>query len=319
MRATTLTASYLLDWAIGDPEALPHPVRVIGTAVSTGERFLRPRQSEPIAEFIGGAFLTGLVVAGSALAVSRLLRIIEQLSPRARVAAEVWLGASCLATRNLLDEAAAVVRALENSDLDLARSRLSRIVGRDTGALDAGEVARAVIETLAESLCDGVIAPLTYLALGGVSAAIAYKAVNTLDSMIGHKDEEYEWFGKAAARLDDAANFIPARIAAGLVCAATSLLEPANLRSSWASWRRDGMKHASPNAGQTESAMAGALRIRLGGVNIYTGERIEKPFLGAEFSAPDARHARKALHVTALASVLGFAAAWFLLSRRRNA
>lgn len=318
MRAATLTASYLLDWVIGDPEALPHPVRLIGAAVESGERVLRCRKADPRAEFIRGTLLTGAIVAGSALSVSKLLRAFERLNPWAAHAADIWLGASCLATRNLLDEASAVVRALENSDLDTARSRLSRIVGRDTAALNAGEIARAVIEALAESLCDGIIAPLMYLAFGGVPAAMAYKAVNTLDSMIGHRDTQYEWFGKVAARLDDVANFIPARIAAGLVCGAIALLEPANLRCAWMTWRNDGRKHASPNAGQTESAMAGALRVQLGGLNTYDGECIETPLLGVEFSPPNVRHAGRALHITALASMLGFAAACILLSRRRD-
>lgn len=318
MRVETLTASYLLDWVLGDPESFPHPVKFIGNAIATGERSLRRSGSGQAAEFIGGLVLTSGIVAGSAVAVSKLLDALHRLIPSGARAVEIWLGASCLATRNLLDEASSVLQALEKADLERARLRLSRIVGRDTAELDASEIARAVIETLAESLCDGVIAPLTYLAVGGVPMAMAYKAVNTLDSMIGHRDEDYEWFGKAAAGLDDAANFLPARFAALLVCGACAILEPANICSAWRTWRLDGLKHASPNAGQTESAMAGALRVQLGGVNTYEDTRVETPLLGAGFAGPNVRHVRKALRITAMASVLGFAVACIVLSGRRD-
>jgi len=318
MRVKTLTASYLLDWALGDPESFPHPVRLIGNAIEAGERILRRRGSGPFAEFIGGVILTCGIVAGSAVAVSKLLSALDRLNPSSARVAEIWLGASCLATRNLLDEANSVVQALEDADLERARMRLSRIVGRDTARLEANEVTRAVIETLAESLCDGVIAPLIYLAVGGVPIAMAYKAVNTLDSMIGHRDEDYEWFGKTAARLDDAANFLPARITALLVCGACAILEPGNTTSAWRTWRSDGLKHASPNAGQTESAMAGALRVQLGGVNTYDGESVETPLLGSGFPGPDVQHARKALSITALVSLLGFTVGYLVRSGRRH-
>jgi adenosylcobinamide-phosphate synthase len=318
MRVKTLTVSYLLDWILGDPEFLPHPVRLIGKTIAEGERTLRRPGTGSAAEFIGGLVLTGGIVIGSAVAISKLLSTLDRLSPSGARAVEIYLGASCVATRNLLDEAKCVVQALEDSDLERARLRLSRIVGRDTAGLDASGIARAVIETLAESLCDGVIAPLTYLVIGGVPMAMAYKAVNTLDSMIGHRDEDYEWFGKAAARLDDAANFLPARIAALLVCGVCTIFEPGNTCSAWRTWRLDGLKHASPNAGQTESAMAGALRVQLGGVNMYDGECIETALLGSGFPGPEVHHARKALRITALASVLGFAVGCLLLSGRRH-
>lgn len=318
MRVETLTASYLLDWVLGDPESFPHPVRFIGNAIAASDRVLRRPGSGQAAEFIGGLVLTSGIVAGSAVAVSKLLDALHRLSPSGAQTVEIWLGASCLATRNLLDEVSSVLQALEETDLERARLRLSRIVGRDTTELDAGEIARAAIETLAESLCDGVIAPLTYLAVGGVPMAMAYKAVNTLDSMIGHRDKDYEWFGKAAARLDDAANFLPARFAALLVCGVCAILEPGNMYSAWRTWRLDGLKHASPNAGQTESAMAGALRVQLGGVNTYEGARVETPLLGAGFAGPDVHHVRKALRITAMASVLGFAVVCIVLGGRRD-
>jgi len=319
MRLDTLTASYLLDWVIGDPEPLPHPVRLIGHAIQTGERALRRMGDGPESELISGALLTSFVVLGSAYAASRLLKTLKRINATFGRAAEIWLAASCLATRNLLDEAQIVVRALEHFDLDSARRQVARIVGRDTGALNRNEIARALIETLAESLSDGIIAPLFYLTLGGVPLAMAYKAINTLDSMIGHRDESYEWFGKAAARLDDAANFVPSRIAAVLVCGAGALLDLGSFEQSWTTWRLDAQKHASPNAGQPESAMAGVLRVQLGGINTYDGERVDSPLLGAGFPRPEPDDARKALRVMALTSILGFGLCCLALAWRRNA
>ncbi len=173
----------------------------------------------------------------------------------------------------------------------LARQRLARIVGRDTQTLSDTEVHRALIETLAESACDGIVSPLLYLAIGGVPLAMAYKAVNTLDSMIGHTDKRYLYFGKAAARLDDVANYLPARITAFAIMLAAGMDRQTSCASSLRIWSRDRGKHKSPNAGQPESAMAGALQVRLGGENTYQGERIAAPMLGAEFEPPRTHHA----------------------------
>jgi adenosylcobinamide-phosphate synthase len=219
----------------------------------------------------------------------------------------------------LLDEAAEVINALESGELDGARLRLARIVGRDTNNLDEEEICRAVVETLAESLSDGIVAPLFYLAIGGVPLAMAYKAVNTLDSMIGHKDERYLYFGRIAARADDAANYIPARISALLLCLVGGCLAQGDGPRGAKTWLRDGGKHDSPNAGQVEAAMAGTLGVRLGGTNFYGGETIECARLGGEFPLPNRSAARSACRAVVLASLLGFAGAlWFAL-RRKNA
>lgn len=319
MRASRLTASYVLDWLVGDPEFLPHPVRIIGRAIEIGERALRHPEATDTSQFIRGAVLTTALVGGSAYAASRSVRLLKDINSSAAKVVEIWLGVSCLATRNLLDEAGAVITALEQNNLQSARRLLSRIVGRDTGTLDSSEISRAVIETPAESLCDGIIAPLMYLTLGGVPLALAYKSANTLDSMIGHHTEQYEWFGKAAARLDDAANFVPARVAAALICGSCALLGVGDHRTAWNTWRQDRLRHASPNAGQTESAMAGALCVRLGGMNTYAGEPVETPPLGAGFLRPKIQDAKNALRITAVASVLGFGVGIFVLSRRRGA
>jgi len=230
----------------------------------------------------------------------------------------LYFALTTLATRSLLDEARAVRRLLLNSDLPAARRQVARIVGRDTHALDESEVTRAVIETLAESASDGVIAPMFYLAIGGAPAALAYKAVNTLDSMIGHRDGRYEYFGKFAARLDDAANFIPARLTALLFVLAAWALR-LDWRGAWRALRRDGAKHKSPNAGRPEAAMAGALGVQLGGTNYYDGEPHYGKRLGDAKRPLDDRALRYALRITSCASLLMFAiclSARFLLFRR---
>ncbi len=229
---------------------------------------------------------------------------------------ETLLAWTCLASRSLHDEASAVVAALEADDLVLSRRRLARIVGRDTQHLDAQEISRAVIETVAESCADGVIAPLFYMAIGGVPLAMAYKTINTLDSMIGHANERYFYFGKVAARLDDVANFLPSRLTALGITAAAAIVRGANSATALDTWLVDGMKHKSPNAGQPESAMSGALQVRLGGENFYNGEALAAPLIGERFSRPSAQQARRAIRMVATVSALGAVTA--LLLRRRD-
>src|SRR6266851_5630353 len=216
--------AYALDWLIGDPLWLPHPVRWMGRMIRGGERPLRRSAHTPRGEFVAGLLLTTVVVGVFSAGSWRLLLWLRGWNPTLAFAISVYLAASTLATRSLLDEARAVRRFLVNGDLLSARQQVGRIVGRDTHDLDEAEVTRAAIETLAESASDGIVAPMFYLAIGGAPAAMAYKAINTLDSMIGHRGEPYEFFGKCAARLDDVASFIPARVTALLfVCAAWTL------------------------------------------------------------------------------------------------
>jgi adenosylcobinamide-phosphate synthase len=212
---------------------------------------------------------------------------------------------TCLASRSLHDEVSSVVTALESNDLCLARQRLARIVGRDTQYLDAQEISRAVIETAAESCSDGVVAPLFYIAVGGAPLAMAYKTINTLDSMIGHADEQYLYFGKVAARLDDVANFLPARLTALGITAAASLFPDTGSALALDTWLSDGMKHKSPNAGQPESAMSGALQVRLGGENFYNGEPVAAPFIGERFPQPSVKNAKRAIRIITVVSVIG--------------
>ncbi len=303
-----LTLAYALDLAAGDPEWLPHPVRIIGIVISASERRLRSASDGRMGETFKGAVLAGAVVAGSWCATRVILGRSAKLDSRWSALVEAVLAWTTLATRSLLSEAGAVLAALDARDLDRARTLLSRIVGRDTANLEDEEIARAVIETVAESLCDGIVAPLTWLVVGGVPAAFAYKAANTLDSMIGHPEPPYRHFGHAAARLDDAANLLPARLTA-LFIVASAFLAGYDARSAWRVWRRDGSKHASPNAGQCEAAMAGALGIRLGGINQYDGKPIRNHLLGAEGRQAARTDAHGALRIAATVSALAFGAA----------
>jgi adenosylcobinamide-phosphate synthase len=306
---TRFAAAYALDLLAGDPEALPHPVRFIGAAITAGEGRLR-RPSSPGVEILRGGVLTASVVVATWVAARALIRV-------GGAPAEVLLGWTALATRNLLDESAAVLDALDAGDLPLARRRVSRVVGRDTDALDESEIARAVIETLAESLCDGIVAPLLYLAAGGAPLAPAFQAANTLDSMIGHREPPYLYFGRVAARLDDAAAFVPARVAA-LAIVAGAALTNRDARRAWSVWQRDGGLHPSPNAGQTEAAMAGALGVRLGGMNYYEGEPSPKQVLGSEGRAASTADARSAMRIVAVASLSVFAGLWLCLRLRER-
>jgi adenosylcobinamide-phosphate synthase len=284
----------------------------MGHSTQLAEPMLRwPRQT-PRQQVLAGAALTAGIVGGSYVATAKAIESAQRMG--CGTAVEVLLAWTCLASRNLIDESLAVIHSLDQPAL--ARQRLARIVGRDTQALTDTEVHRALIETLAESACDGIVSPLLYLAIGGVPLAMAYKAVNTLDSMIGHADERYLYFGKAAARLDDVANYLPARITAFAILLAAGVDRNTSSRSSLLTWYRDRGKHKSPNAGQPESAMAGALQVRLGGENTYQGERVATPLLGAEFEPPKAHHAMQALRLVTAVSFLSAAIA--ILLRRLN-
>jgi adenosylcobinamide-phosphate synthase len=313
---TVLGAAYLFDWIAGDPEWLPHPVRLIGKGVEEGERILRrPGQTPAVELAVGGILTFGLVAAaymGTATAIAQMRRRGRSLG----FVTETLLAWMCLASRSLHDEASAVVASLEAGDMVLARQRLARIVGRDTQHLDSHEINRAVIETLAESCSDGVIAPLFYMAVGGVPFAMAFKTINTLDSMIGHADKRYFYFGKVAARLDDVANFLPSRLTALGITATAAVVGGASSATALNTWLGDGMKHKSPNAGQPESAMSGALQVRLGGENFYKGEPVAAPFIGERFSRPTTQQANRAIRIVATVSALGAFTA--LLLRRRT-
>jgi len=306
MTTWRLALAYGLDLLAGDPEWLPHPVRWFGSLIRTGERWLRRTGRVERHELLSGAVLTATVMSAAWV-----------LGRPKNATVQVVLAYTTLATRSLLDEASAVILALESGDLNLARRRLGRIVGRDTAQLSESEISRAVIETLAESACDGIVAPLFCLSVGGLPAAMSYKAINTLDSMIGHPEPPYQHFGRVAARLDDAANFIPARLTAAAIIAAAKL-RGFNAQGALEIWHRDGDNHASPNAGQSEAAMAGALGVRLGGPSEYDGHPHFAPLLHPEGRTPSARDARAAMSIVGIVSGLAFGAALLVVAGRRR-
>jgi adenosylcobinamide-phosphate synthase len=274
----------MLDAVLGDPDWSFHPIRLIGRAIEKGECWLRRRLLSPKQEFVRGLGLVLVIVSMTYISAMLILHLVGALSWWLGQAVTILLGSLCLARRSLKEHASAVLAPLQAGNLELARSMLARIVSRETTDLAEAEVVRGTIESVAENSSDGVIAPLLYLTLGGVPLALAYKAVNTLDSMLGYRTERYEYFGKAAARLDDVVNFIPARLTALALVGAAWVGQrfdyPFAAHAAWRIVWRDGHKHASPNAGHPEAALAGALGVRLGGPSRYFGEVLEKPTLG---------------------------------------
>ena len=313
--ATQVLLAGALDLMIGDPRWLPHPVRFIGRAVTLYERFLRRIFTSPRGERIAGVLLVGAVVIPVyALAAwgTGLLGGLQGLGSLMGTAALVLLMATTIAARELVVSVKRVVRAIVAGDLETGRQSVSMIVGRDTRSLDGQGVLRAAIESLAENLSDGVVAPLFYLAIGGLPLALAYKAVNTLDSMVGYKNDRYLNFGWASAKLDDVANYVPARLTGVLIAVSVFLYSlvtqpgravPRSARS-FSVMVRDGRKHPSPNSGMPEAAMAGAVGARLGGPSTYGGVVSNKPFIGNELRTDMLFASRRALAVASITSGL---------------
>ena len=271
---------FALDLLLADPEGMPHPVVYMGRAITALEGVLRPRLPKtPGGELLGGAVLAAALPVGTFAAASGACRTAKRLHPAAGFALETLWCWQALALKGLAAESGKVQAELERGDLPAARKAVARIVGRDTEALPAEGVAKAAVETVAENFSDGVAAPLFYMLLGGAPLALAYKAVNTMDSMVGYKNDRYRHFGRAAAKLDDGANFIPSRLAA-LAWIGGAAIAGQDAGNAWRIWRRDRRNHASPNSAQTESACAGALGVRLGGPARYFGKLYEKPTIG---------------------------------------
>ena len=284
--ALLLPLTFVADALIGDPRRFPHPVRLIGHAVAGGEKLLRRGPSSPTRDFFLGACLTIIIVSGAYLLTFYLLGLMEKVCAWVGLPGSILLGSLCLARRSLKEHIIDILQPLMAEDLLQARTALARIVSRETTYLKETEIIRATVESAAENTSDGVIAPLFYLALGGVPLAVAYKAVNTLDSMIGYHTERHEYFGKAAARLDDVANYLPARFTALAFIGAARVRSLAgwggelDWRGALRVIRKDGRRHHSPNAGYPEAAVAGALGVQLGGMNRYFGTEVPKPTIG---------------------------------------
>jgi len=269
-------AAVLLDFLLGDPRWLPHPVVYMGKLITVLEKGLRRIVSN---EQAGGILLL-LITVGTSYGVAQgILTLAYAASPYAGFTVAVLLSYTCLAARSLHRESQQVADALLRGDMVAARRFLSHIVGRDTENLEEPEIWRGTVETVAENSSDGVIAPLVYLMLGAPVLALAYKAVNTLDSMVGYKNERYLNFGWASARCDDLLNWLPARLT-GLLMVMAAPFIGLSAPAAWRIMRRDGGNHSSPNSGIPEAAAAGALGIRLGGTNCYFGQPVEKPTIG---------------------------------------
>jgi adenosylcobinamide-phosphate synthase len=282
--------AYLLDLLLGDPPGWPHPVRLLGSVIQYWETVLYR------ARIGAGALFWLAVMATTVVLVFGVLGVAVLLPPWAGLAVLTYFLYAGLATRSLHLESRKVETALVKGDLDGARANLAMIVGRETSHLSLEDMRRAVIETVAENLADGVVAPMFYTLLLGLPGLFLYKAANTMDSMVGYKNYWYAQFGKVAARADDVLSFIPARLTALLIIPTAAALG-LNWRGAWRILRRDRKRAASPNAGCPEAAMAGALGVRLGGPSIYFGRRVEKAFIGEPRQSLDHERYRQAVRL----------------------
>jgi len=307
MIGEAVLGGFVLDTLFGDPPWLPHPVVLMGKAISALEKRLRARMPQtPQGELLGGAVVAFTLPVGTFLLTSLVCLGAAKLSPWLGLAVQMFWCGQALAAKGLAQESTNVYRALIKPDLPAARKAVSRIVGRDTQNLTPEGVTKAAVETVAENASDGVIAPLLYMLLGGAPLALTYKAVNTMDSMLGYKNEKSLYFGRAAAKLDDAANYLPSRLAGLLWCAAAALTGNSP-KGAWRIWRRDRRNHASPNSAQTESACAGALGVQLAGPAYYFGEYYAKPTIGDPLRPIEPEDIRRANRMMYAESVLALA------------
>ena len=302
-----LCIGFCVDLILGDPHSIPHPVVLIGKLITVTEKAVRKLFPKTVlGENMAGAVLW-LLVAGISTAVpAGILWLCYRVSPWLGLILESVMCWQILATKALKDESGKVYDALETGDLEKSRQAVSMIVGRDTAALDDAAVTRAAVETVAENTSDGVVAPMVYLAIGGAPLGFFYKAVNTMDSMLGYVEMPYKNIGLVPAKMDDVLNFLPARLSALLMLLAGCLLK-LDVKNGWKIFKRDRYNHASPNSAQTESVCAGLLGLRLAGDAWYHGVLHKKKYIGdplREIEHRDIRRAGKLLYGTALLSLL---------------
>ena len=308
-------AGFVLDLLIGDPHFIPHPVRLIGSLISFCDKRLNCDAGYNISEkklnlikYKRGMLLAFTVIFATFAMSVIIIVAAYSINLYAGVIAEAVMTWQILATKCLRVESMRVYDALRTDGVDAGRRAVSMIVGRDTSVLDAAGVTRAAVETIAENTSDGVIAPMLYTAIGGPVLGFVYKAVNTMDSMLGYKNDKYMYFGRFAARLDDVVNFIPARISAYLMIAAAFIGgRQFDGKNAYRIFKRDRFNHASPNSAQTESVCAGALRVQLAGDAVYFGKLVKKKYIGdglREIEYEDIKRANRLMYITAFLCVL---------------
>lgn len=302
-----LLVGFLLDCVVGDPHWMPHPVRWIGRLIAWLEQSLRPHFPATAAgERLAGSVLVVLVLLVSGGLTALVLWLCMAVSKMLYLVVASVLCGYLLAARSLREESMLVAQALEKDGLEAGRKAVSMIVGRDTASLDELGVTKAAVETVAENTSDGVVAPLLYLALGGPVLGMLYKAINTMDSMVGYQNERYGHFGTAAAKLDDVVNFLPARLSGLLMCVGAWCCG-LDGRNAWRIFCRDRLAHKSPNSAHTEAACAGALRVQLAGNSSYFGKMVEKPTIGDALrpvERGDIARANGLMYATALLALL---------------
>ncbi len=301
-----LPAAFALDFILGDPRWGFHPVRIMGKAIETAEPRFRALPFNPV---VSGA-LFALTLIGGVFVVSLVfMQRLWAMSPVAGFVAETILVYFCISAKDLKDSVRKIYESLVEKRMEKARGELSMIVGREVDGLDEGAVARACVETTAENLVDGVVAPLFFAALGGAPLALAYKMINTLDSMVGYKNDKYILFGRASAKIDDAANWLPARLSVPIISLAAQILAKKG-EAALETAGKDGRSHSSPNAGYPEAAFSGAFSIRLGGPNRYHGKLVDKPYIGRFFGPVGLSHVPKACDLMTLSSLLTLVLFW---------
>lgn len=296
-----IPAAFVLDLVIGDPRSLPHPVVFMGRAIDRLEPFVR-RQIKN--ELIGGIIFAVFLIVSTWVAAFLTVTLALTLNPILGDIVQTVLLFFCFSTRSLVAAATEVKDALETRGLQAGQKAVSMIVGRQTETLDHTGVVRASIETVAENFVDGFLSPLFFAVIGGVPLAVAYKMVNTLDSMVGYKNERYLFFGRGAARIDDVANYIPARLSIAVISLAGAILSGPRGRRAFKTALAEGRRHKSPNAGYPEACFAGALGAKFGGPNVYHGILVEKPFIGSDFRDPDETMIARACELMVLAALV---------------
>ena len=299
-----LPAAFVLDILLGDPPHLPHPVRWLGKAI---EKLEPPFRRIRVNLIFSGALYAVVLILGTWLLTCLVLTAAYRIHPFFKTFLDIILIYYCISIRSLDDAAMEVKRCLQQQQVQAAKKKVAMIVGRDIDNYKEDGLARATVETVAENLVDGVTAPLFFAAIGGAPLALAYKMTNTLDSMVGYKNDTYQRFGRASARIDDVLNYLPARLTVPVVALAAQILAR---RGKWSLMTAvcEGAHHASPNAGYPEAAFAGALALKLNGPNYYNGKLVDKPYIGVRFGQSAPGHIKKACDIMLLSSVL-----WLIL------